>query len=67
MAKQIKCPNCEGSTTKVESRHMDGNVYRKYKCTKCGYLFYTKEFISDEAWEEIKKYHREYYREKRYK
>lgn len=65
MAKNIKCPNCEGGTTKTESRHIDSKVYRKYKCTKCGYMFYTKESISDEAWEEITRYHREYYRNRR--
>jgi transcriptional regulator NrdR family protein len=62
MAKQLKCSNCEGSTQITESRHIGGNIYRRYKCVKCGFVFYTKESISDEAWEEIKRYHREYYR-----
>lgn len=62
MAKTIKCPNCGSGASLMESRHLDNNVYRKYKCIKCGFIFYTKEHISDEAWEEITRYHREYYR-----
>lgn len=60
-----KCPNCGGNAKITESRRLDHNVYRKFKCLKCNYVFYTKETISDDAWDVINTFHREYYRERR--
>lgn len=63
----MKCINC-GGRTKITEGVRKGNIaYRKRKCVKCGLSFYTKavvieEEVSDEAFEAITAYHREYSR-----
>jgi DNA-directed RNA polymerase subunit RPC12/RpoP len=65
MRNSIKCPNCGGGISREESRIIDNTAYRKYKCVKCSYMFYTKESITDEAWETIKGFHRDFARSRR--
>ena len=63
--KPRKCPNCDGRVKITESRRLDYNIYRKCKCLKCNFVFFTKESISDDAQDAINTFHREYYRNRR--
>lgn len=61
----MKCTNCGGRTKISEGIRKEDMSYRKRVCTKCGFSFYTKavvieEEVSDEAFEAIREYHREY-------
>ena len=43
------CPKCGEKTTVLESRAVEEEVFRRIKCRKCGYMFYTEEFESEES------------------
>lgn len=43
------CPKCSAKTKVIDSRSCEEEVFRKRKCIKCGYIFYTEEFESDES------------------
>ena len=44
----MKCPNCEsGNIGVIDIVHTginDNETYRKKRCSKCGYTFYTVEY-----------------------
>lgn len=41
---KMKCPDCNGKVRTIDSVNTRYNeVYRKRKCTECGYIFYTCE------------------------
>lgn len=42
------CPKCEYKKTKVlESRSVEEGQFRKRKCLKCNYEFFTEEYEAD--------------------
>lgn len=43
----MECPECGGKTVVVNSRKYAGAVYRKRKCTKCNYRFFSEEMEID--------------------
>ena len=45
----MKCPKCGNETSKIiDSRYRKIAKHRVRKCTKCGKLFYTREYIVGE-------------------
>lgn len=58
----MKCPNCGGGTTCVDSRETPKRRFRKRKCKDCGLIFATEERRSKEAWDVLNKCHRVYQR-----
>ncbi len=45
----MMCPKCESYRTKViDSRAIEENIFRKRKCSDCGYVYYTEEIHIDD-------------------
>ena len=41
----MNCPKCNGKVLVVDTVNLPSNeIYRKRKCSECGYSFYTAEF-----------------------
>jgi transcriptional regulator NrdR family protein len=40
------CPTCEGKIKVVDSRFVEGEICRRYRCAKCGGLHYSKETMT---------------------
>ena len=47
----MKCPNCDGEISVLETINQQRFTYRQRKCEMCGFKFYTKEEVcsSEEA------------------
>lgn len=39
----MKCPKCGGKTVVFDSRPRDGTIWRRRKCTDCGYRYSSYE------------------------
>jgi len=45
----MDCPNCGAKSLISDTRTIDRVTYRRRKCSKCKYLFYTEEIENDAA------------------
>lgn len=53
----MKCVVCNADMVVVDSRNMEWNQRRRYKCLKCGRRYTTREvlFVEDTpAWQEVR-------------
>lgn len=59
----MNCPVCGERTQILGSKSDCESVYRKRKCSECGYIVFTEEYESDTSEKEYKRMLREYNRE----
>lgn len=41
----MKCPKCMGKLTVTDTTYVNNDIYRRRKCTVCGNILYTIEFV----------------------
>lgn len=59
----MKCPKCDGKLKTIDTVHTDENeIYRKRKCSDCGHIIYTAEYIVFPNQEFLDEYHEAYRR-----
>ena len=41
----MKCPKCGGKTKVIDNSRINGDLYRRRRCTVCDHDFYTAETV----------------------
>ena len=43
----MECPECKSKTKVLQTHKYAGTVYKKRKCLKCDFVYYTKKIDND--------------------